>query len=251
MERTALVLGNGPSIDQLDMRLLSRFETFGTNHIYKKFPVWNREVDNVVITDSHRLREIGDAYRHFKGQLYVGNECYIEPPRKSIRRLLGREFTPLRQLTKHHFPVNWLTRRVRWHRLLLSTVFSPRRFTFDLASGLNFGPSVVISAIQLAAIRGYKRILLTGVDSRYSAPTDYFAGMHSAITYVNHHFVSNPRIWMEPALVMLQVHLENLGVELIDCTPGGALRYINKGSLEQFAGPSERSPQPPALVNHE
>jgi hypothetical protein len=49
---------------------------------------------------------------------------------------------------------------------------------------------------------------------------------------VNHLFVKNPRLFMEPLLVTLQIHLEELGVELLDCTPGGKLRFINKGTFQ-------------------
>lgn len=231
----ALILGNGPSIDQLDAGLLPHFETFGSNHICRKFPVWGCALDNVVITDSNRLVEIGDAYRDFPGTLHVGDQRYIFPPVARLRRLLGRDFVPLRQLTKQKMPVNAFTRRIRWSKYLFATVFDKTRFTFDLEKGLNFGPSVVISAIQLAVIKGHKRILLTGVDSHYATPKSYFAGMADKIGYVNDVFIANPRLFMEPLLVLLQIYFEALRVELVDCTPGGALRFVKKGQLADYA----------------
>ena len=229
--KTALILGNGPSIDLLDPSVLPYFETYGTNHIYKKFEAWGRPVDNVVITDSNRLAEIRTAYKSFPGNLYVGDQRYIEPPVEHWKRVLGREFIPLRQLPKQTLPVNWLTRRIRWTHYLYSTVFDKTRFTFDFDKGLNFGASVVISAIQIAVIRGSRRILLTGVDSHYATPKSYFAGMTAEIQYVNPTFTANPRLFMEPLLVLAQIYFENMGVELIDCTPGGALKFIPKGDL--------------------
>ena len=78
--------------------------------------------------------------------------------------------------------------------------------------------------------------MLTGVDSSYPTRKAYFHGMESGVSYVNNSFVENPRIFMEPVLVALQIHLEDLGVELIDCTPGGKLRFISKGDLSQLGG---------------
>ncbi len=229
--KAALVMGNGPSIDQVDPAILPEYETFGTNHICKKFAAWGRPLDNVVITDSNRLAEIGTAYKDFKGRFYVGDQRYIEPPVSHWRRILGRDFIPLRQLTKQMMPVNALTRRIRWTHYLIATVFDKTRFTFDFEKGLNFGSSVVISAIQIAAIQGHRRILLTGVDSHYATPKSYFAGMTGDIQYVNPTFIASPRLFMEPLLVLLQIYFEPMGIELIDCTPGGSLRFIKKGTL--------------------
>jgi hypothetical protein len=55
------------------------------------------------------------------------------------------------------------------------------------------------------------------------------------VQYVNNTFIENPRLWMEPILVNLQICLEDRNVKLIDCTPGGKLRFIDKGTLEEFA----------------
>ncbi len=228
---TALIMGNGPSIDRLDPALFEHFETYGTNHIYKKFPTWGRAVDNVVITDSNRLEEIGAAYRDFPGNLFVGDQRYIAPPVTRLKRLLGRDFHPLRQLTKQSLPVNFLTERIRWSKYLFATVFDKTRFSFSSEKGLNFGPSVVISAIQIAVMRGATRVMLTGVDSKYDNPKSYFAGMSDSIKYVNDAFVRNPRLMMEPILVLLQIYLESMKLELIDCTPDGGLYFIRKGSL--------------------
>ncbi len=231
--KPALIIGNGPSVDLLDPLLLQHFVTFGSNHIYGKFPEWGRETDNVVITDSHRIREIGNAYKDFRGNMYVGDERYAYPPVRRIRGILGRDFIPLRQLTKETIR-NWhVLDAVRWHRLLYSTIFPKTQFAFNFEQGLNFGYSVVTSAIQIAAIQGHRTILLTGVETNYNKAKDYFAGAEAGITYVNKSFTESPRLFMEPVLVSAQIYLEQLGMRLIDCTPRGHLRFIKKGRFLQ------------------
>lgn len=227
--KPALIIGNGPSVDKLDPAILTHFTTYGCNHISKKFPAWGRPTDNVVITDSNRIAEIGDSYKDFKGGLYIGDERYANPPVGKIRNTIGRDFVALRQLKKETLERVPFLDNVRWHKLAQSTVFHKGRLTFDLQRGLNFGYSVVTSAIQLAVIHGHKTILLTGVDSSYRVAKDYFAGAEGSIAYVNDDFVKNPRIFMEPVLVLVQVYLEALGISLIDCTPDGKLRFIVKG----------------------
>lgn len=235
-DRPALIIGNGPSVDQFDPSLLTRCESYGCNHIGKKFAEWGRGTDHIVITDSFRIREIGRAYEKFPGRVYIGDENYIEPPVSAIRRIVNRDFQPLRQIPRRSFPKWTFLRRLKFNKYLHPSVFDKLRFTFELEKGLNFGYSVVISAIQIAVINGHKRILLTGVDSSYPTRKAYFHGMESGVSYVNNSFVENPRIFMEPVLVALQIHLEDLGVELIDCTPGGKLRFISKGDLSQLGG---------------
>ncbi len=236
MQDTALVIGNGPSVDQLDPAWLDHCYSFGCNHIYRKFEEWGRETDAVVITDHNRLREIGQRYATFRGDLFVGDERYAFPPKRRIKGLVGRDFTPLRQLTKETYPTNALTDRIRWSKYLYATIFDKWRMTFDLDAGLNFGRSVVMSCIQLAAIAGFKRILLIGVDARYGHGHDYFRGMKADVAYVNNRFIQNPRLAMEPMLVIAQVLLDDLDVELLDGTPGGALRFIEKVDLEEALG---------------
>ena len=233
--KPALIIGNGPSVDQLDPGILTHFTTYGCNHISKKFPAWGRPTDNVVITDSNRIAEIGDSYKDFKGGLYIGDERYAYPPVGKIRKTIGRDFVALRQLKKETLERVPFLDHVRWHKLLRSTVFHKGRLTFDLQRGLNFGYSVVVSAIQLAMIHGHKTILLTGVDSSYRVAKDYFAGAESGILYVNDDFIKNPRVFMEPVLVLVQVYLEPLGINLIDCTPEGKLRFIVKGRFTASA----------------
>ena len=229
--KPALVIGNGPSVDQLDPQCLCDYETFGVNHIYSKFDEWNRQLDNVVITDSNRIREVGRAYKNFSGQLYVGNEHYICLPYNRTKRILGRDFIPLRQITKVHMPTFWPFSRIPYSKYLYSTVFDKWKMGFDPKRGLNFGRSVVISAIQIAAYLGHKEIRLTGVDCIYSNDKDYFRGMEGRVEYVNPTFIKNPRLAMEPMMVILQVYLEEMGVSLLDCTPNGRLKFIEKGSL--------------------
>lgn len=229
---TALVIGNGPSVDRLDPTVFDHVTTYGCNHLGRKFAVWGRSTDHIVITDSNRIAEIRDAYLDFPGSLWVGHQQYMRAPYGWIRRHLGRDFQPLRQLPRKGFPARWPFDRLPWPKQLQPLVFDKLRFSFDWQEGLNFGYSVTISAIQIAVLNGARRVLLTGVDTSYETPKAYFSGMADQIQYVNQTFIKNPRLFMEPVLVNLQICLETLGVELVDCTPGGRLKFIAKGELD-------------------
>jgi hypothetical protein len=232
--KPALIIGSGPSVDRLDPAVFDHFVTYGCNSVYKKFDEWGRGVDNVIITDSNRLQEIGDAYASFKGGLYIGDQRYVDPPRGYYRRLLGRDFVPLRQLSRRWFAAAPVIRKLPVSKYLSTFVFDKWRMTFDLEQGLNFGRSVSSSAVQLAAINGHSVILLTGIDASYPEEKAYFGAMRETIRHVNRNFVNNPRLMMEPYFVMAQIYFEQMGVRLVDCTPGGKLRFIEKGDFLQF-----------------
>ncbi|WP_010583542.1 hypothetical protein [Schlesneria paludicola] len=239
--QTALVMGNGPSIDKLEPAWLDSVYSFGSNHIYKKFDAWGRATDAVVITDMQRIREIGKAYQNYPGQLYVGNERRIVPNSSTLRRILGRDFIPLKQLPKPMVArwgiFNWFNYGPRMQQV----IFDKTRYPLTYEKGLNFGYSVITAATQIAAIEGFRRILMTGVDANYPTPKSYFAGAETSINYVNQTFIESPRLWMEPILVGLQICLESAGVELIDCTPGGKLRFITKGNFADCLPQAETS----------
>jgi hypothetical protein len=228
---TAIVMGNGPSVDQFKPEWLSGVLSIGTNGIGLKFREWGRPTDIIVVTDSNRIGEFGTLYKDFAGELYVGHQQYIIPPIGWIRRKIGSSAIPLRQKPRRQFDFSPLN-RVPIPKQLFSIFFDKFDFNFGWEQGLNFGFSVVISSIQIAILKGCKRILLTGVDSSYPTPKSYFTGAASSIGFVNNRFVSNPRIFMEPMLVLLQIKAEELGVEIIDCTPGGKLHFIRKGAFE-------------------
>ncbi|MGB0369887.1 MAG: hypothetical protein ACPGN3_00955 [Opitutales bacterium] len=236
MKKPALLIGSGPSVDKIDPKYFDHFETYGCNSIFKKFEEWGRPVDNVVITDSKRMQDIGDAYKNYEGRLFIGDQRYVMPPYKKYKRLLGRDFIPLKQLTKNTFPENWLTRLIPFSKYLSSTVFQKWNMTFDYERGLNFGRSVSCAMVQIAAIEGHKIIALTGVDANYDNPKSYFSDVAETVSHVNVPFVSNPRLMMEPFFVMAQILLEPDGIRLIDCTPGGKLKFIEKSELNQLLG---------------
>lgn len=231
---TALIIGNGPSVDLMDPAILDRVPSYGANQIYVKFAEWGRQTDKIVIADPTRLREIGTALKSYTGELYVGDARYVTPPAREIRAILGRDFIPVPQLAKRQLRLKRLFSRVKLKSYWKGYVLNLEEMSFDLEQGLRFAGSVVIPMIQLAAAQGYRKILLTGVDANIKPDSVYFNGLEKKLLMPSRDMPYNIRMTIEPALVLLQVYFEDMGIELIDCTPGGALRFITKGRLEDY-----------------
>ena len=232
MKKPALIIGSGPSVDKIKSEWLPLFETYGCNSAYAKFKEWGRATDNVIITDSTRLKEINKAYESYRGNLFIGDERRIVPSYDYTRKLLGRDFTPLRQLTKKTFPVNCFTRLLSNPKQLRTTVFDKLNVSFNLQQqGFNFGRSVSSSAVQLAVARGHKEVYMIGIDASYTNEKDYFGSMKGSVSMVNNTFIKNPRMMMEPFFVMSQILMEEKGAVLTDLSEGG-LRFVNKNTIE-------------------
>jgi hypothetical protein len=227
--RTAILLGNGPSADLFPSELCGKADVFGTNFVGVKFPVWGCTTKAVVITDSSRIVEIGKLYEDSPVELYVGDERYVEP-NSQVRTILGRQYEPLRQLSRNRLPGFSILRRFKHKRgIMRDVMFLRSQYSFDRSAGFNFGNSVIVGSLQLLVSLGYKRILLSGVDTRYRTSKDYLQGVAERTKWVWEDFIKNPRLFMEPHLVSLQILAEAVGVEIIDCTPDGALQFIRKG----------------------
>jgi hypothetical protein len=251
---TALVIGNGPSLDSIDPACFDRFTTFGTNRVHVLFPKWQRECDNIVITDNARIREIGDSYRNYRGQMFVGDSHYIYPRVSELRRILGRDFTPLKQLIIERPRQRWLSRLDRWPAIT-RMVRNRKTVSFNFERGFNFGGTVGGTAVQIAVALGFKRVLLVGMDAGSLNGKTHLAGLpHFPAEFqrqlrdrryedpelVNRFSTasewrsSNIRLKLEPFFALLQVAMEEVGCELIDCTVGGKLKFISKGKVEDY-----------------
>ena len=237
VEKPALIIGNGPSLNSFDPNCLDHVVSFGTNAIGQLFPKWGRETNNVIIFDHRRIAEAKSIYKEFKGNLYIGNIHYIYPPYKATFKHVGRDFIPLRQLTwpAQNF-IDSILMRFRLHSKLNRYLLNRNEMSFDSSKGFFVSSSVIIPAIQLVASLGFKKILLTGVDANYPSKTSYATGIVSQQNPAPRMFDYNFRADIEPLLVKLQIYFESMGIDLIDCTPGGKLRFIKKGVLNMEIG---------------
>src|SRR5688572_27828054 len=127
--------------------------------------------------------------------------------------------------------------------------------SFDFERGFNFGGTVGGTAVQIAVALGFKRVLLVGMDAGTVDGRTHLAGLpHFPAEfqqqlrdrrYEDPELVnkfsdrsewrsSNIRLKLEPFFVLLQVAMEEVGCELIDCTVNGKLKFISKGKLEDY-----------------
>lgn len=131
----AFIIGNGPSLNQMDLAPLRNEWTFGLNRVYLAFPDWGFETSFYV--------SVNDL---------VIEQCAHEIGRLAMPRFIGwraRRWVPLgEQMAYLH--------GVRSHR-----------FEVDAPNGVWEGATVTFVALQVAHYLGFSPVYLIGVDHHF------------------------------------------------------------------------------------
>lgn len=152
---TAYILGNGPSINDLNIEKLMELESFWCNHAY-------------------RMEEKGINFR--PKYYFLFDAIGIQMNSEKILNIdagikfLGPEASKLFKIMKPNACENIITfhliRELEMHKEDDNFSIDPSAYVFD-------GRSIVTVALQFAFYMGYSRVLLGGVDLDYSKPYFY------------------------------------------------------------------------------
>lgn len=225
--RRCVIIGNGPSLNEMDLSVLKDEQTFGLNRGYLLFPRIGRPTSYLVSANRYVLEQSID-------------EMLAAP---------GLKF------------FNWRHRRYvpagRDDVIFLHTVHQPG-FSLDIPGrGLWEGATVTFVAMQLAYHLGYRDVVLIGVDHSFSTPGPAHQLVTSEGADPNHfdpsYFGAGYR-WQLPdlemserAYLMAKEAFEAAGGSVVDATVGGKLTIFPKADFTalfptQKAAPSPRVP---------
>lgn len=156
--RRAWVMGNGPSLKQLDMTLLKDEITFGSNRVYLGFEDWGWACTYWGICDSLQFEKHTREW-----ELNIPDECV--------------KFYPFEYLNLFHVengvPVNFYPTGHPENKWNFSDPFRKKEMAspegFSDAPGLVFlGHTVTYALLQVAVVMGCNPIYLIGCDNRYN-----------------------------------------------------------------------------------
>lgn len=145
--RRAFVLGNGPSLNKVDMSLLKDEITFGANQIHLGFQKWGWETDYWAITDRLQIEKYSSSF----SKALSNSEFMKFVPASTVHLF---DFKPETTCPIHH---NFITPE------------GDPEFSLD-PTIVNSGKSVVFVMAQLAAVMGCTDIVFLGVDHSYGVP---------------------------------------------------------------------------------
>ncbi len=205
---TAVLVANGPSLNQMDLSFLQSQITIGLNKIYLGFT----------------------AFRFYPKYYVVVNRLVIEQAAAAIRAMNCIKFVSRRSVDL--VPENAMT----YH---IDTLQPQKRFCRDIATqGVHEGWTVTYAALQIAFFLGFSRVVIVGMDHRYQ-----FDGQPNEIRRMegpdpNHFdgsYFGGGQKWDNPDLerseesyrLARQVYQDD-GRQILDATVDGACNVFEK-----------------------
>jgi hypothetical protein len=209
-----VIVGNGPSLNAMDLSPLRSEITFGLNRGYLIFHRLGFATTYLVAINVHVVEQFA-------------NEILAEPSTTFV---------------------SWHARRFlpRGHRAILMRPLRGPRFSTNPARGIWGGATVTFAALQLAYHMGFSEVVLIGVDHSFSTPGPAHELITSAGDDPNHfdpsYFGKGVR-WELPNLPLSEVAYELArrayeadGRRIVDATLGGKLTVFPKATLADALG---------------
>lgn len=210
-ERCVLVC-NGPSLNQMDLKFLRREIVFGLNKIHLG------------------LEKFGFYPRY----LVAVNDKVIQQSLAAFQQATAVKFISDR--SAHLLPQNAWT-----YHLATSNPF--QRFYTDITIGLHEGYTVTHAALQIAYYMGFQKVVIIGMDHRFASSGPANSSQHLAGADPNH-FSSDyfrDQNWDAPDLreseISYRTALETYqadGRQIIDATLNGACKIFPKANYRDL-----------------
>ena len=216
------IIGNGPSLKNMDLSRLHNEVTFGMNRIYLQFPelgfttTYFVTVNNLVI-EQFTSDILGlsiprflawHAHKHLGRQAVVDSQVGIAPV------------------------------------IFLHTTYTGPKFARDALGRLWEGATVTYVTMQLAYYMGFETVILIGVDHNYTTkgkPNTTVVSQGDDPDHFNARYFGKGLRWQLPdldtseqAYLMARQAFESDGRQVLDATVGGQLTVFPKVSYDDL-----------------
>ena len=209
--RRCFVIGNGPSLQQMDVSLLKEEYTFGMNRVYLAFQEWGFQTSFLVSVNDLVIEQCSQDFQRLDIPKYFSWRA---------RHLLYPQGTPDQ---KTHF---------------LFTTYTGPQFARDVSRRLWEGATVTYVCLQLAFYMGFNKVILIGVDHNFSTQGRANQTVVSQGDDLNHftkEYFGKGFRWQLPDLETSERSYKiakeafiNDGREIVDATVGGRLTVFPK-----------------------
>lgn len=230
-----VIIGNGPSLNDLDLSLLRDEITIGVNSIFLAdaidYPLSYYVVeDSLVMKDNlNAIKEYRAGHKFFPS---IYRELYDDAPVKEGS--LG--------------DVNFFNMNGGFY-LRQSPNFCVPRFSTDASERLYCGQSVTIVNLQLAYYMGFSEVYVIGMDFSYTIPeTSEIDGNHILSTgddpnHFHKDYFGKGKTWKDPKLdrvlnnyQLAKVMFEADGRAIYNATAGGMLELFERRDFHEVFG---------------
>lgn len=221
--KRAVIMGNGPSLKDMDLRFLENEIVFGLNKIYMGFetfgfyPRYFVAVDDLVIAQAYRQIE-----------------------QVSCVKFITHRAAGLLKADPLTFHIN------TDHAL-------PSRFYHDITEGVREGHTVMHATLQIARYMGFREVVIIGMDHRFKTKAGpnqvgHMKGPdpnHFTSRYFAGHDWNGPNLEQaEVSYTVARAAYEAEGRRIIDATPNGACTIFEKADYRTLFGLPPAGPAP-------
>lgn len=206
-----VIIGNGPSLRNTDLSVLSGEYTFGLNRIYLMFDELGFETTFHVVINQHVVEQWADDFRKINAPLFTStqNRSFLDGAANTcyLNNVIGPWFSP------------------------------------DASRGVWEGHTVTYVAMQLAYYMGFSEVVLVGVDHRFAVsgtPNQLVESTGQDTSHFDPRYFAKGFKWQLPDLENSEVAytlarraFEDDGRRIVDATVGGALTVFPRLPLEE------------------
>jgi tetratricopeptide (TPR) repeat protein len=209
-----VIIGNGPSLNEMDLSFLKDEICFGTNKIFLGFERWNFSPTYYVAVNPHVIEQSVDQIRNISCPKFIGNRgvSFFDPSDDLI---------------------------------FIKTFPSPEEaFSKSPDVGLNEGSTVTYVAMQLAYYMGFSEVILIGVDHHFVTQGTPYEAVVSGGNDPNHfdpNYFGKGLKWQLPDLdaseksyQVAKKVFEESGRKIIDATVNGRCQTFPKQDYKKI-----------------
>ena len=231
-----VIIGNGPSLNDLELGRLRNENTIGVNGIFYAEAL-NFPLTYYVVEDTSVMNENQEAIKEYA----AGHKFFPTIYRKSYGEVDVEEGS-LSGVT--YFTMN------RGFYAKESPNFCVPRFSTNASQRLYCGQSVTIINLQLAYYMGFSEVYLIGMDFSYTIPDsakvegDLITSTEDDVNHFHKDYFGKGKTWKDPKLdrvmnnyQLAKVMFEADGRNIYNATAGGKLEIFERRDFhDTFAG---------------
>lgn len=209
--KTCFIIGNGPSLNKMDLKPLAKYYTFGLNKIYLIEDRVDLNLSYLVAVNVDVLQQSVEKYNSLNIPMFLS-------------------YTNSKSLKLKNEKINY--------------IFSTGGTTFskDITNKISEGATVTFVAMQIAYYMGFEKVFLIGVDHNFKVEGKPYEIQKLKGEDINHFDVNyfKGQQWGLPNLVDSEKSFKNAksvyeleGRSIFDATIDGKLKVYKKISFEQ------------------
>jgi glycosyltransferase involved in cell wall biosynthesis len=224
-----VIIGNGPSLNKLDLSKMADTATFAVNGIFYAAEKMGFDPTFYVVEDTAVMADNTEQIREYKAK----HKLFPAEYRSYIGE--GDEIT--------YFRMN------RGFYSEASPHYSVPRFSTDAAKRVYCGQSVTIINLQLAYHFGFTEVALIGMDFSYNIPASVikegmvFTSTEADENHFHPDYFGPGKKWKDPKLDRVLINYEQAklfyeadGRRIVNATAGGNLHVFDRVDYDRWLG---------------